>query len=1028
MSEEGEKTCPLCAEEMDLTDQQLKPCKCGYEVCVWCWHHIMEMAEKDETDGRCPACRTPYDKEKIVGTASKSERLVAEISMEKKKSQKAKTKISEGRKQLSSVRVIQRNLVYIVGLPLNLADEDLLQHKEYFGQYGKVLKVSISRTSAGTIQQFPNNTCSVTLKLDSIWVSVVVMDKWMDVHIYYILKRGGSCSLYSVHSWVYLRWQVLEPCTNPDCLYLHEIGSQEDSFSKDEIISAYSSRVQQITGIANNGQRRAGSAFPPPADDYCNNSSATTGKPAVKSTPNNLVSSCKVSPPSSSAGRAGALPAAASCNVAMGSRGSNSQLSAGAIVSSNGQQKLDAASASLAFSSAATGTPQASLPSTDLGKKDILNADIPPKEPKNKAKPLESKNMLGTDPRSIKSESFNTPVVAHPPPMTTDNQSSPPITSDNNKINIVKQSNVVDTEKMSSTTGEKNQRPRPDATSVSIDKQIYSQNPGVAKLNGLSLDCFLVQRDQGLQQSTDVNLQYLASSASKAPISDDVAGVQRTNLQSSAQLPSESENDFEVQRLSDAIVSQSSFPSSSHSFDVFNHLRGSLLHQYNAGAASHNVHPVNKQDEERLDAISSNGFVNNQVRSTSGIGHSYVHGDHMGLSDGLAATANIDSTSGTDVIESSIISNILSLDLDAWDDPLTSSQNLVNLLGEHEKQQNSFNFSSSWKAQNSQSRFSFARQEESRNHSLDVEPSYNSSINQLSYAQNREPYLDRLGNGYGIPQHNAEQYDGFGLSHSVSSSNKLSVPRSQISAPPGFSVPNRPPPGFSSHMRSDQTFDIKSGNHFLESTSSLRIPYQASPSGNASSIADIEFIDPAILAVGKGRPPSSLGNSNIDMGPSFSAQTSNYENDSRLQLLMQRSLQSHQNYRYADVGENYSPRDAYRFSSRHMEPSQISGLSSFSQYAHQPRGAISNGHWDNNWNEVMAGNNLGMAELLRNDRLGFNKLYGGYEESKFQMPGAAVCNIWTNIMAWLVGRLDELSSIIQATGHISMKVDNIWIL
>ena len=32
MSDEGEKTCPLCAEEMDLTDQQLKPCRCGYEV------------------------------------------------------------------------------------------------------------------------------------------------------------------------------------------------------------------------------------------------------------------------------------------------------------------------------------------------------------------------------------------------------------------------------------------------------------------------------------------------------------------------------------------------------------------------------------------------------------------------------------------------------------------------------------------------------------------------------------------------------------------------------------------------------------------------------------------------------------------------------------------------------------------------------------------------------------------------------------------------------------------------------------
>ena len=32
MSDEGERTCPLCAEEMDLTDQQLKPCRCGYEV------------------------------------------------------------------------------------------------------------------------------------------------------------------------------------------------------------------------------------------------------------------------------------------------------------------------------------------------------------------------------------------------------------------------------------------------------------------------------------------------------------------------------------------------------------------------------------------------------------------------------------------------------------------------------------------------------------------------------------------------------------------------------------------------------------------------------------------------------------------------------------------------------------------------------------------------------------------------------------------------------------------------------------
>lgn len=49
------------------------------QICVWCWHHIMNMAEKDETEGRCPACRTPYNKEKIVGMAAKCERLSPEL-------------------------------------------------------------------------------------------------------------------------------------------------------------------------------------------------------------------------------------------------------------------------------------------------------------------------------------------------------------------------------------------------------------------------------------------------------------------------------------------------------------------------------------------------------------------------------------------------------------------------------------------------------------------------------------------------------------------------------------------------------------------------------------------------------------------------------------------------------------------------------------------------------------------------------------------------------------------------------------
>lgn len=48
---------------------------------------------------------------------------------------------------LQNVRVVQRNLVYVVGLPMELCYEELLSSNEYIGQYGKIVKVrSLART------------------------------------------------------------------------------------------------------------------------------------------------------------------------------------------------------------------------------------------------------------------------------------------------------------------------------------------------------------------------------------------------------------------------------------------------------------------------------------------------------------------------------------------------------------------------------------------------------------------------------------------------------------------------------------------------------------------------------------------------------------------------------------------------------------------------------------------------------------------------------------------------------------------
>ncbi len=47
--------CPLCCEKIDMPDHHFFPCKCDYQVCMWCWYHIHESES-----GFCPECRIPY--------------------------------------------------------------------------------------------------------------------------------------------------------------------------------------------------------------------------------------------------------------------------------------------------------------------------------------------------------------------------------------------------------------------------------------------------------------------------------------------------------------------------------------------------------------------------------------------------------------------------------------------------------------------------------------------------------------------------------------------------------------------------------------------------------------------------------------------------------------------------------------------------------------------------------------------------------------------------------------------------------
>ncbi|XP_038693335.1 uncharacterized protein LOC119991167 isoform X1 [Tripterygium wilfordii] len=1026
MSDEGEKTCPLCAEEMDLTDQQLKPCKCGYEICVWCWHHIMDMAEKDESEGRCPACRAPYDKEKIVGTAANCERLVAEISMERKtKSQKMKTKSLEGRKHLSSVRVIQRNLVYIVGLPLNLADEDLLQHREYFGQYGKVLKVSMSRTAAGVIQQFPNNTCSVYITFSKEEEAVRCIQS---VHGFVLegkpLKACFGTTKYC-HAWL-----RNVPCSNPDCLYLHEVGSHEDSFTKDEIISAYTrSRVQQITCSINNLQRRLGNVLPPPVDDYFPNSSASTAKPIVKNASNNTAGS----PPNVSSGSSVALPAAAS----WGMRALN-QPPVMSLVNGPSKQKPDAISSALAYSSAVASTTQGSMLHSEAAKKPTWIEDNQTMIGKCKPDTFKVLRQLGSvDCRDNSSEKFalqNGDLVkinepSRPPSSMHDERVASQLPNVTNAFDQTGQSFTPD-HGIGGGVGANGdiQSLFSDMSLMCIDRTIESDHSDLAKPSNLHSDQSLVRLSssviQGSQQHpVEQCKEPLAlPAAGQAPIQLNGVCIPREGFDLRTDLhaqhltsaSSEVEDDilsFDNQRLKDPeVVSRSTFlPNSANSLHISNLSRSHSL-QHTEAFANVNVDPLFADSKVRdglpvrppSDSAISNGISVKIISGSVGLERNVEGGLFLGdeaRRKGMGRfLGDAESSGSVDTGESSIISNILSLDIDALDDSLRSPQNLAKLLGESERQPGSHTMSSSWKVQNNQqSRFSFARQEESSHSAFGVEPPFSVFGHQRDQSffqdlvENRDIYMDKLGIGNGFSSNNFGGSDNFS-SAAILSPNKMSaVSRSQNFAPPGFSVPNRaPPPGFSSHERVDQTLDSNSGNHLLDSSSLLRNSYQAPQTGNMGSPVDIEFMDPAILAVGKGRLQGTLSSPSLDMRPNFPTQFSAFENDTRLQLLMQRSLSPHQNMRYTDMGDNFSSiSDSYGISPWLVDQSQVSNLSPFAQSSlQQSRNALmSNGRRDG-WNEVQGGNALNMAEVLRNERLGFNKFYNSYEDSNFRMPGS----------------------------------------
>ncbi|KAI8142663.1 hypothetical protein BJV82DRAFT_669313 [Fennellomyces sp. T-0311] len=222
VSDDDDLDCPLCMEEFDIADRNFRPCPCGYQICRFCWHHI-----KSNLNGRCPACRRMYSDQIAQFIPVSADEIVRLKKEKKEKERQNKDMKDSSRRHLSNVRVVQKNLVYVLGLSSKYANVE----NEFFKKYGKIAKLVVSKR---TTQQ-----TSTTQSSSSVGIYVTYCRK-EDAAKAIAGINGSTCDNRSVRAsygttkycTYYLRHMS---CPNPNCMYLHEPGDDVDSYTKDNL-------------------------------------------------------------------------------------------------------------------------------------------------------------------------------------------------------------------------------------------------------------------------------------------------------------------------------------------------------------------------------------------------------------------------------------------------------------------------------------------------------------------------------------------------------------------------------------------------------------------------------------------------------------------------------------------------------------------------------------------------------------------------------------------------------------------------
>lgn len=130
--------------------------------------------------------------------------------------------------QSSNIRVICKKILYLIGIPYEIANEETLIKKEYLGQYGSIQKIIVNKNGyLKNESNFPTYSSYITYsnEIETSLALLSVNNSTLFNH------KLNAC--YGTNKYCNSFLKGID-CNNKDCFYLHEAANENDIIIKND--------------------------------------------------------------------------------------------------------------------------------------------------------------------------------------------------------------------------------------------------------------------------------------------------------------------------------------------------------------------------------------------------------------------------------------------------------------------------------------------------------------------------------------------------------------------------------------------------------------------------------------------------------------------------------------------------------------------------------------------------------------------------------------------------------------------------